>query len=496
MEVETSAAAKPASGGTARTCAMYFGLGVLALLTFAVCGVALLLGRMVVTTGPLPAEPTATLAQIPLHTATSTPAFAFPPTYTPTATRIPVPTSTLVVPGARIPGFPIISDGAYPEIETRVCDLRGLESLRQVQRQTFTRYRLEDYLSEVYRQEEYVQELEVSERIYQVLGLIDEDYDLIETLIEIQREGVAGLYDSEQEEIYLILDRYTSDLWLEVTYAHEFTHALQDQHFDLDALQSQALTTDSTLALQALIEGDATLVMMEYAFEYLFEVEFDRSDLLEAIQEVEQGEYQDAPGVVRETARFPYDQGVIFAATLVEHGGRAQVDQAFRNPPETTEQIMHPDKYLADEGVRVPEVGDLPDVLGPGWVELRRDVVGELFIRVYLEKELASEEALVAGEGWEGDRLLFLGNEEQDAYALILRTTWDTTANAEEFFSFYLTFMEEAGAGSRTIDEPLRKEWRWEGQVTYLSQQGQDVLLVLAPDEETVDLVLTGLPTF
>jgi hypothetical protein len=493
-QAELSPTAEDMPRDTGRTYVIYFGLGALALLTLLVCGVALLLGGMLVTTGPLQMQPTTVVAQVPVET--PTPTSTFTPASTPTSTKTPLPTHTLVVPNARIPGLPIVNEGAYPEIEARVSHLRELLALEEVERQTLTRYRLEDYLYQVYQQEEHAGHLEVSEKAYRVLGLIEEEYDLKQMLIETQREGIAGLYDSEREAIYLILDRYTSDLWLEITFAHEFTHALQDQHFDLDSLQRQALTTDSTLALQALIEGDAILLMTEYAFEYLFEVEFDRADLLEAIQEVEQGEYQDAPGVVRETAWFPYDQGIIFAAALVEQGGWAQLNQAFRNPPQTTEQIMHPDKYLAGEGVHIPAVGDLLGVLGPGWVELRRDVVGELFIRVYLRRELGSEEALMAGEGWEGDRLLFLENEPQDRYALILRTTWDSTANAEEFFSFYLTFMQRAGIGFRAIDEPQRKEWRWEDQVTHLSQQGQDVLLVLTSDAETMDLVLAEFPAF
>jgi hypothetical protein len=495
-EMELGAAAEGTRIGTGRTRPMHFGLAILAFVTCAVWGVALLVGRMVITTGPWQPQPTRALANLGLSTAIPASAYTSTPTFTPTPTRVPMPTNTLVVPDARIPGLPIIREAAYPEIEARVCELRGLVSLREAKRQTFTRYRLEDYLSEVYHREEYVRDLEVSERIYQVLGLIDEEYDLIQMLIETQREGVAGLYDSEREEIYLILDRYTSDLWLEVTFAHEFAHALQDQHFDLDSLQSRTLTTDSRLALQALIEGDATLVMVQYAFEYLFRLDFERSDLLEAIQQVEQGEYQDAPGVVRETAWFPYSQGVIFAAALVEEGGWTRLDEAFRSPPQTTEQIMHPDKYLSGELAYIPEVGDLLDGLGPGWAEARRDVIGQLFIRVYLQRELESEEALMAAEGWEGDRLLFLENDENDSYALILRTTWDTTASAEEFFSFYMIFMQRAGARSRTLDKPQRKEWRWEDQVTYLSRQDHDVLVVLAPDEETLGLVLTELSTF
>lgn len=270
-EVEVLAAADVASRRTKRACALYSGLSLLALVTCAVCGVAVALSGTLVATGPFQAEPTAMPPKVGTQTAMATataapaPVFTFPPTFTPSPTNTPVPTNTLVVPDARIPGFPIINEGAYEEIEARVRDLRDIESLREIQRLTFTRYSLEEYLSALY-EEEYVREMEVSERMHVVLGLIDEDYDLLQAQIESQREGLAGLYDCRREEIYLVLDRYASDLWVEVTFAHEFTHALQDQHFDLDSLLEQAATTDSRLALQALIEGDATLVWWSMPF--------------------------------------------------------------------------------------------------------------------------------------------------------------------------------------------------------------------------------------
>jgi hypothetical protein len=484
----------PTKGGS---CLKYAALAFLAVLTISVCGAAAVLGGVLLTGAPEQAAPAATTVVV-AHGETSTPVpeLTFPPTFTPTATHEPVPTATLVVPDARIPGFPIVSEGAYDEVEVRVNDLRGLDSLREVERVTFTRYRLEAYLTEVYQEEEYVNELKAWEKLYRVLGLIDEDYDLVENEIEALREYVAGLYDSEKEEIYLILDRYTSDLWLEVTFSHEFTHALQDQHFDLDALYDQSPTTDSRLALQALIEGDATLVMVEYAFKYLFEMSFDRKDLLEAIQEVEQGEYEDAPTVVRETAWFPYDQGLVFVAALSEKGGWEQVNQAFRSPPQSTEQVMHPDKYLSGEVGHAPDVGNLTGLLGPGWVELIRDVLGELYVRVYLQRELGSEEALMAAEGWEGDRGVLVVNENEDQYAWVHRMSWDSVANADEFCSLYVTFMTSAGTASQTVDEEHHKRWQDEEQVTYLGQSGQDTVLVLASDWETVDLLLAELPGF
>jgi hypothetical protein len=486
---------------TGRACATYGSLSALGLLTIVVCVVAAALGRMALTEGGPQAQVSISVGDfgpgtpLPSYSATPAPSPSSGQTLTPTATRVPIPTNTLVVPEARIPGLPIVSDGAYDEIEMRMSELRDLDIRREVPIVTCTRYRLEDYLFDTYLQEDNWRQLEVSERIYQVLGLLDEDYDLVQALVQTQRDGLAGLYDSEQEEIYLILDRYASDLWLEITFAHEFAHALQDQHFDLDALYSQAETMDSRLALQALVEGDATLAMTEYAFEHLFGMEFDR-DLLEAIQEVEQGEYQDAPGVVRETAWFPYEQGIIFAAAMVEGDGWAKLNEAFRTPPDTTEQIMHPDKYLSGEGARIPEVGDPCAVLGPGWAEWRRDVVGELFIRVYLEEWLSSEEALIAGVGWDGDRLVFVVNDGADRYALVLRTTWDSASNAEEFFSLYLEFMRRAGAGPGLVSEPRREKWLGEHQLTYLSQLGSESLLLVASDEDTLDAVLTEFPAF
>ncbi len=494
-ELEERTAAE-AEGRVRGSCALYTGITVLAVVTLSVCVVALMLGGTMLTPASPQVGPASMKPHLPTETASPVPESTLPPTVTPTATKTPVPTNTLVVPDARIPGFPIINEGAYDEIETRVSELRALQPLRETQRQTFTRYRLEEYLMDVYRRGAYLEEMEIAERMYRVLGLIDEGYELAENQIEMQREYLAGLYDTEAEDIYLILDRYTSDLWLEVTFAHEFTHALQDQHFDLDSLQGQARTTDSLLALQALIEGDATLVMMQYAFQHLFQMQFDRTDLLKAIQEVEQGEYEDAPGVIRETAWFPYDQGLVFVAALVEQGGWDRLNQAFREPPQTTEQIMHPDKYLAGEVGRIPEVGDVLGAVGDGWLELRRDVFGELFIRVYLERELSSEEALMAAEGWAGDRVLFLTSEDPSRYLLVLRTSWDTTDEAQEFFSAYATFMQRAGAGRSRVEDTERKQWRTELQVTYLSRQGQEVLLALASDEEALDLALTEFPTF
>ncbi len=496
MESEPPSDAEEEVSGGGRSCGAWLGLSILAVLAISVCVVAAVLGMMVLGPGHQRAESPTVAASLPMETPTLASQHTPSVTSTLTPTRTPAPTSTLVLPDARIPGFPIVNEGAYDEVEARVRDLRGLESTHTVERVAFTRYRLEEYLNDWYGTEEHRAEMETVEELYRALGLIDEEYDLVENEIAMLREDVAGLYDTETGEIYLVVDRYTSDLMLEVTFAHEFTHALQDQNFDLDSLEEGSATTDSRLALQALVEGDASLVMLEYAFRYLFEMPFDRSDLLQAIQEVEQGEYRGAPSVVRRTAWFPYEQGAVFAAALVERGGWTQLNQALRSPPQTTEQVMHPDKYLAGEGGSPPEVADLTDVLGAGWEELTRDVLGELFIRVYLERELGSEEALMAGEGWEGDRAVLLSNEERDQQVFVWRISWDSEPNAGEFLQLYSSFMQRSGAGLGDTGDLHRRRWETPDQVTRLIQRGEETLLVVASDAATAELVLAELSGF
>jgi tetratricopeptide (TPR) repeat protein len=469
-------------------------LAFLAVITIVVCAAAAVLAAALMTETPARPYPSEAASALPdeAGAVVSQPSSGASPAAAPTIT--PMPTYTLVVPEAAIPGFPIIGAGDYDEVSGRVQGLRGLQSITQVQFAPWTRYRLEEYLVDWYGRPEHLEGMEAARRLYVALGLIDEEYDLSGDQIRTLREHIAGLYDSETKEIYLILDRYTSDLWLEVTYAHEFTHALQDQHFGLDRLYEDCLSSDCRLARQALVEGDATLVMTEYAFQYLFELSFEREDLLSAIQEVEQGEYKDAPSVVRETAYFPYAQGVVFAAALVQSGGWEQLNRAFQNPPQTTEQLMHPNVYLAGDAGSAPEVGDLTVSLGPGWSELIRDSLGELVIRVYLERELGAEEALMAAEGWGGDTAVLVVDDDSKRHVLAIYINWDSQTDAEEFLSLYDTFLRRSGA--RPIEDTGPGCWRDETQVACPVRYGSDTLLVLASDVEAAQQAISAIPGF
>jgi len=181
---------------------------------------------------------------------------------------------------------------------------------------------------------------------------------------------------------------YDSDLSAEVreVLAHEYTHALQDQHFDLESLTSKgAGNSDTLLAVQALMEGDATLLMLQYAnpgqskamLRALGKQRFDSALL--------QMERAKVPRLLREDYMFPYKYGLSFVSSFSTW---EEVNNIYSSPPQSTEQIMHPEKYLYpslyDAPQTIGEFATLGTALGGTWRKMLEDTLGEFGTSVYL----------------------------------------------------------------------------------------------------------------
>jgi hypothetical protein len=165
--------------------------------------------------------------------------------------------------------------------------------------------------------------------------------------------------------------------------------------------------------------------------------------------------------------------------------------------PQSTEQILHPEKYLVRDEPQDITMPDLESALGAGWSQLDSDVLGELSIRIYLETFIAQPVAAVAAAGWDGDRYLYLKNAEGEKL-LALRSTWDSDSDAEEFFDAYISFVGEksGGAWDLLLEEETERQWRTEGLSLYLGRNGSDVLIIIAPSEVVAERVLAEFPEF
>ncbi|MFL6194011.1 MAG: hypothetical protein ACJ75H_07560, partial [Thermoanaerobaculia bacterium] len=282
-------------------------------------------------------------------------------------------------------------------------------------------------------------------------GLIPETMDLRRYLPELLSSQVAGFYDPEQKYLALVRPagggkaREQMKLAEDMILVHELTHALQDQSFDLRKFQDSDPLSDAGTARTALVEGDATLVMIDYSaggnIESLPGMDSimagllsDPDKLLAMAPDLPGGkEMADAPAWIRDNLLFGYLQGAAFCVNTRRRGGQPLLDHAFKSdPPRSTEQILHPEKWHTrrDDPVEI----QLPDLSAelPGYRRVAEGVMGEMTVRTLLREGLKDgDRAATAAGGWGGDR--FAVYEKAGAGRLVAWVTdWDTEADAAE----------------------------------------------------------------
>lgn len=379
-------------------------------------------------------------------------------------------------------------------INDQMVVLRGLTPRARIPRVFMTRAELRDYLL---AESSYTADDERRERaILQALDM-DDGSDLRASQIDTLAKSILGFYDHETKDLVIVTDRATMGVSDRVTYAHEFTHSLQDQAYDLGALFARAKgNTDYSTAIRALVEGDATMSMGLYARAHLSAMDLATYQL-EQIQNVDLSGLMGA-GVggplVESAMAFPYTDGASFVDALYQQGGWRAVDAAFARPPRSTEQVLHVESFLRNDE---PVVLRLPNVAAGGWQVVTEDTLGELYLRIYLERYVPLTEALWAAKGWGGDRYQVL-RDGQGRVALVLQTAWDSSFAAQRFFQSYRAFVAARGGGAPQIVSGDEDHGRWQlaDRHYYAARVGQQVLIVHAPDAGVLDALLAPFGSF
>lgn len=382
-------------------------------------------------------------------------------------------------------------------INGQVVALRGLQPQRGVPRQFMNRAQLRSYFTDEMNKEMSSEEEQRQIKNLRALGMDNGVTSLRQAQIDDYVNSVLGFYNQETKQLVVITDRPKMGIGDQITYAHEFTHNLQDQHFDLTALFAQARgNSDYQNAIRGLVEGDATLSMGLYARDHLSDMDIVKYQL-ELIKNLDVSRYFGGGGgpMVESAMEFPYTDGATFVGQLYRSGGWPAVNQAFKNPPRSTEQVLHPAKYARGEQ---PVPVGLPNLQAalPGWKLLDEDTLGELYMRIFLEFQVDIDTAIEAGEGWGGDRYQTL-TDDKGRLVLALRSVWDSQADAQEFFLTYGAYVASEGKGAPA--QPVgqgRVRWRLPGQEVYLSMSGSQVLVLRAPDAPTLDALIAQFPGF
>jgi hypothetical protein len=400
----------------------------------------------------------------------------------------PSPPATASTPTASASASPLPSassspgDAAvYAQIETEVQAIRELRATSPVRQQFVDSAAMTKIVTDEVKKGTPRDVQLATEQAFKALGLLPPDASLEQLNLELLTSQVAGLYEPAAKTLYVLSKAGAPGPVERVTFAHEFDHALQDQNFGLANLKvDQVGEGDRDLAHLSVAEGDATVLMSLWAQQHLTPAE--TLQLLTESSDPQQLEtLRSMPSILRETLLFPYQTGLSFVTRLRTSGGWAAVDGAYTRPPASTEQLLHPDKYAANEAVLPVDVpADLAKRLGPGWRVTLTDSLGEFQTRIWLRDvgKLSEADADAAAAGWGGDRLV-LAVGPNGRWAVALVTRWDTPGDGAEFQQALLSVSGQLqGLGERADVRTLT---------------GGRVVELIAPDTATFALAANAL---
>lgn len=352
-----------------------------------------------------------------------------------------------------------------------VSRLRGQSYLEDVEPTLMTRSELSEEMKHQVEIDYTAEELALMDGTFKSFGLVPDDLDVRSTIIKLFTEEVAGFYDPRTKAMVLIREDADKKPGLigrffgqrpafdkeeqKVTLAHELTHALQDQLYGLKEMQERVENDDDmSMAFSALVEGDATLIMFgemgrqegnaRQMMEMTPEAAATMFSFMKMMMPIAGGKtYRSSPPIFREGLIFPYAQGIVFNLSMTHQNGLTALHTAYDNPPVSTEQILHPDKYLKD--VDLPweiKINNAKDLLPETWKHLGGNCLGE-FQTGILFKGVSG--ATRAAEGWDGDRYEIYQSAE-GKFGLVWLTAWDSLEDAKQFQDVYQAYMKKRTA--------------------------------------------------
>ena len=337
------------------------------------------------------------------------------------------------------------------EIEEQVIDIRGLPAADIGPPEIITRDELADELEQLFEEEYPPEEQERDNIALRALGLLEPGQDVAELQLQLLGDQVLGFYDDVDKRMVVVSDAGL-DAEAKLTYAHEYTHALQDAAFGLDSLQTDEVGEDDrALARTAMIEGDATVTMLAWAFAYLTP---------EELMQIGTGAVPDTSGIpswMVEQLQFPYNEGALWAGALTVNPTQPDfdaLDAAYEDPPESTEQIIEVAAWPNGDEPASVETLDLAAALGEGWSEVDSTPIGQASIEIMLAY-LGVERAVASGaaDGWGGDQAVIASGPD-DAFAVAWHLAWDATSDGDEFVDAYQTAIEALDFPATVVSLP------------------------------------------
>ena len=384
------------------------------------------------------------------------------------------------------------------EIAAMVGQIRGLPVKEPVKKGIKKRDELRAVLIQKLGEEVKDADIEAEAAVFKRLGVIPQDLDYKKMLLDLLTEQIAGFYDPKTAELYIMQGIPLA--MQRPAMAHELFHAIQDQHFDIEAMQEPFKTTENSdfaLARSALLEGDATVLMFDFSMyenkqlpqgsvtslidipmanNMLRQINMDSIMSLDSLSGALGGggnetmsaadtALAEAPRIFRESLVFPYFAGMRFIVMARTQRTWKDIDKIYENPPVSTEQIMHPEKYF--EGDEPEHLQFDASAAFVGWKPIYDSVIGEFQLQQILKAHPApGVNVNDAAMGWDGDRIHGF-QDESGHTAVVFMSSWDSISEAQEFYRAAV-----AVAKTRYPNAVVTNNAKGHGQSTCLAMQG------------------------
>ncbi len=335
--------------------------------------------------------------------------------------------------------------GAADEVLGQMSEITGLKLRTPLKKSLRSREEIRAYIIKQMKEDKNPAERYAGARSAEAFGLLPKGFDLDTFMVNVLTEQVEGLYDPKDREFYIADWSPLEDQ--RMVMAHELTHALQDQYFDIEAWEKAARPNeDAELARDAVLEGSATAAMVDYLMrgtgKSLKDLpEFDPSILLGEMGNTPI--LEKAPPFIKDALIFPYLSGMAFSAAVLKNAGWPGLPALFAKPPISTQQIMHPALYRSGRTPKTITIPRIEKLLGGNWSKLDENVMGEFGWKEVLKQFLDAGRAKTMAAAWDGDWYTVYEEKQSKRLVLVTRLHLDSEEHAERFFGQYSEALEK-----------------------------------------------------
>jgi hypothetical protein len=326
-----------------------------------------------------------------------------------------------------------------------LSEITGWKVQRSVPSETLAREKFAKMVEEGVKDAEGDKETRATEITLKMFGLVPQDFNLARESGDLITEQAAAFYDYRKKRLF-VMDTTSSTDEQRLALAHELAHALADQQHPLKKYLRDAKDDEDATARQAVVEGQATWLSWAYLSRRAGRKAEVPAALLDELANSAGASgdnfpvFSQAPLYIRESLTFPYTEGMRFQDAVFRRLGSAAFERVFRDPPHDSQQIIHPDIYLAAKAATSPVVVTLESAVGKDahrFHKIGEGDIGEFDFSVLLRQFIGEREGREAASHWRGGNYRLYENKETKAPLLAHASEWDSPEGARAFFMLY-----------------------------------------------------------